>query len=430
MRLKKENHFFLLVDCNNFYVSCERVFDPDLRNKPVIILSNNDGCAVAISDEAKKIGIKRGTPLFKIENKIKKYEVRVLSSNYALYGDMSERIMNLFYDFTSEVEIYSIDEAFLKFTKKNDYRTLSKKIKNYIFKRTGIPVSIGAAKTKTLAKAATHFAKKYDIYEGVCDFNSYNKIDYFLKKISVEDIWGIGCRYSRKLKKKNINTAYDLINLDDGWVRENLGGVVGIRMLWELRGFSSLQLEKRGKKKKQIVSSRSFGKDVGKLENLNQAIATYITRASKKLREQNSLVSTMHIFVHTNKYKDYIQQHESAAYKFVVSTDYTPKIIEKGKLLLNKLYKKGYKYKKVGVIFSDIIDRREKKMNLFEPEDYYKNESEIMEAVDKINIKWGKNTIKSGGAKIDSKNNEWEMRRNYLSKRYTTKWDEILNVKI
>ncbi len=421
---------FGLIDCNNFYVSCERVFNPSLRNVPVVILSNNDGCVVALSEEAKNIGIKRGTPIFKVKDRIKNNNGKILSSNYALYGEMSERIMNILCKFSPEVEVYSIDEAFLVFKKsEKDYYEYMKKIKDYIKKATGIPVSIGVGPNKTLAKVANHMAKNHFSKKGVFVITKNRNLDYSLRQIKVDEVWGIGESYSKKLEKKGVFTAYELKNLNKKWVEKNLGGIVGLRLVSELKGISCLPLEEIDPPKKQIVSSRSFGEDITDINKLQEALGKYITNASKKLRKQNSLVSVMHVFLYTNRYKDYPQHNEMISYNLLNPTDYTPDLICYGKKLLNKIYKEGYYYKKTGVIFSEIIDKKNRQFNLFFSKSKNEEKTKIMEAFDKINQKWGKDTIQTASSGLGKKK-DWQMKRNYLSQKYTTSWNELLKVKI
>ncbi|TYB31487.1 MAG: Y-family DNA polymerase [Candidatus Mcinerneyibacterium aminivorans] len=423
------NTMFGLIDCNNFYVSCERVFDPSLRDVPVVILSNNDGCVVALSQEAKELSIKRGTPIFKVKDKIKKYSGKILSSNYALYGEMSERVMNILYKFSPEIEIYSIDEAFLllKDTNKN-YKEYGKKIKKFIKNATGIPVSVGIGTTKTLAKIANHIVKKDRKRRDVFVIDDKKNIDSILKKVNVENIWGIGRQYSKKLIRNEVYTAYKLKNLDLRWVKDNLGGVAGLRLVSELKGISCLPLEEVKSPKKQIVSSRSFGKDISDLSKIEEALGSYISRAAEKLRAQDSLVAVLHVFLYTNRYKDFPQHNEMIGYKLLNPTAYTPDLIKVGKKMIRKIFKKGYSYKKTGVIFSEIINKENRQYNLFFPQRKNDKRKKIMEVYDKINSRWGKETIKSAASGLQKK--DWNMKRNFLSRRYTTSWDEILKVKI
>ncbi len=426
--LKKIKIAYALVDCNNFYASCERVFQPKIRNKPVIILSNNDGCAVAMSNEAKKLGIKIGTPYFKISNLVNKSGGVVFSSNYELYGDMSNRVMNVLKSYSPTIEFYSIDEAFLRIDHiESNYDELGRKIKNEVFRRTGIPVSVGIAPTKTLAKVANRFAKK----KGLGSLNLCNKsieqIDDLLKEVDVFDIWGIGRRKGMKLHYYKVDNAYKLKYGDDSWIKKQLGGLPGLRVIWELRGMDCIELEEIQPKKKQILSSRSFGKLIDDYKEMEQAVAFYAARSAEKLRKQNSYAQMVHVYVATNRFKENLPQHKQW-YNIPCPepTNYTPDIVNCALKGLFHLFKEGFMYKKAAVMLTELIDEDEKKSRLFQSEDSEKK-TDLMKVMDSLNNKYGKHTLNYG---VNKKYKDWYMKREYLSKRATTRWDEILEVNI
>ncbi len=434
--MSKNDEIFALVDCNNFYASCERVFNPKIKTDPVIILSNNDGCAVSMSSEAKELGIEIGTPIFKAQQLIKKHKVKIFSSNYALYGDLSRRVMDTLSLFTPEIEIYSIDESFLslKGFDKN-LEEYGQKIKRTVKQWTGIPVSVGIAKTKTLAKIANRIAKKNKLLNGVLDFTSLSEgeIDSYLEKTSVEQIWGIGRQNSSKLNQIGIYTALALKNAPDNWIKKNLGGVVGLRTVLELRGNSCITLDEGlSKEKKGITTSRSFGKPVEKLEYLEEAVSSYISRAAEKLRAQDSVANVISIYIKTNKHKKNDKQYSnSISYKLPYPTSYTPELVSYAINLLRRIYRKGYSYKKVGVLLLDIIpDNNKIQMNLFAKQEKILDNKKLMFDLDKINSKWGSNTLKLASNGTDKTNSNWRMKREFVSKRSTTCWNEIPVIKI
>jgi DNA polymerase V len=417
-----------LIDCNNFYVSCERVFNPRLRGKPVVVLSNNDGCAVARSEEAKAIGIPMGAPAFMYQDLFKQHNVEMLSSNYTLYDDMSRRVMATLAQFTPEIEFYSIDEAFLNLSGFSELNLTeyAKKIKTTVKQWTGIPVSIGIAATKTLAKIANKLAKKNPMCGGVLDITDDPRLNDFLKSVHVEDIWGIGIQYARLLYKHGIFTALDLKNASDTWVKKNMT-IVGLRTVWELRGTSCIALDDIQEPKKQIIRSRSFGKYVENIEELKEAVSTHTTRAAEKLRDQDSVASHISVFIETNMYKtDHPQYSNNAGYKLPEPTAYTPLLINCAIRCLERIYREGYKFIKAGVVLMDIIPEDQIQLSLFTPRRPIVNDRALMKAVDKTNRKWGSETIRYGASGLERR---WRMKRARLSPRYTTNWDDILVVK-
>ena len=432
----KSDEIFALVDCNNFYASCERVFNPKIKTEPIVILSNNDGCAVAMSNEAKKLGISIGTPIFKTQQLINKHKIKVFSSNYALYGDLSRRVIDTLSLFTPEIEIYSIDESFLSLKGfEINLEKYGQKIKDTVKQWTGIPVSVGIAKTKTLAKIANRIAKKNKFLNGVLDFTSLSddEIDSYLDKTSVEQIWGIGSQNSYKLNQVGIYTALALKNAPDDWIKKNLGGVVGLRTVFELRGNSCISLDlDLAKEKKGITTSRSFGKPVKKLEYLEEAISSYTSRAAEKLRVQKSVANVVSIYIKTNRFKKNDKQYSnSISYKLPYPTSFTPELVNYAVKLLRRIYKSGYSYKKVGVLLLDIIpDNNEIQMNLFTKQDKILENEKLMFDLDKINSKWGTDTLKVASTGTENSNNNWRMKREFVSKRSTTCWNEIPIIKI
>ncbi len=420
------NKVFALVDCNHFYVSCERVFNPKLLNKPVVVLSNNDGCTVSLSTEAKNIGLTRAVPIFEHKDLVKKYNVQTLSSNYTLYGDMSHRVMMTLKQFSPNIEIYSIDEAFLSFHGfKVNLTDYAKTIRDTVFQWTGIPVSIGIAPTKTLAKLANHLAKKDPDNSGVYNLLEERNIDTVLSHVEVRNLWGVGSRYSKMLNREGIYTAYDLKSVDDQWIRKKMT-VMGLRTAYELRGLSCIDLEHAPSPRKSIVCSRSFGKSIESLRDLREAVSNFVTRASEKLRSQDSLVSSVSVFLETNSFKvNEPQYNNSITTPLPKPTSYTPEIISHTLKGLDRIYKSGYRYKKAGVLFLGIIPNKDIQLDFFIEHNPRKNA--LMKAVDCINEQFGSDTIRclSSGFK-----HKWKMNQNNVSQRYTTRWTEILTVKI
>ena len=430
-----------LVDCNNFYVSCERVFNPLLKTKPVVVLSNNDGCIIARSNEAKALGIPMGAPLHLYKELINKNKVFTYSSNYTLYGDMSSRVMTSLNFFVPDIEIYSIDEAFLSLEKINGVTVLDEmvKIRRLIYQWTGIPVSIGVGPTKTLAKLANKMAKKHSS-NGVYILTISKHLDKILKDLSLEDIWGISKGWANRLKSIGINNPFELQQSDPRQIR-NLISVVGERIVYELRGIPCLTLE--GITAKQSITvSRSFGNIINNKNDLKKALANYVARAAEKLRSQNSLCGAISVFIHTNRFrKKDLQYSNSASIIFDDLTDSTNLIIGKAFKLLESLYLPNYNYKKIGVVLLDIQKREHNFIiqdNLFtygNTKKEFTNKSDIcMKMLDSINAKMGKMTLFYGSQGIIKQRkqriegNNWKMRSSYRSPFYTTNWNDILRV--
>ena len=417
---------FALIDCNNFYASCERVFKPDLRNKPIVILSNNDGCVISRSNEAKALGIPMGAPAFKFKNDFKEKDIHVFSSNYPLYGDMSTRVMNILSTFTPAIEIYSIDEAFLKFTGFNlyDFNNYGNQIKHRVTKSTGIPISVGFAPTKALSKLANNIAKKFPKKtNGVYVIDTEEKRIKALKWSPVENIWGIGRGISKKLKAHNIHTAYDFTRLSDEWVRRNTS-VVGLRLKHELEGKPTLDLNEI-KTKKAIATTRSFEEMYTDFENVKERISTFAASCAEKLRKQQSHCNAVLVTLHTNRHRKELQQYRKS---IIIKTDYptnsTIAIVNYALKGLKNIYKKGYSYKKAGVIVLDITAQHTKQLALFTNEN--PKHYQLMKTIDSLNRSIGNHKIKLACQDLER---TWKMNQKLLSKRYTTRLDEIITIK-
>lgn len=425
---KESKPVFALVDCNNFYCSCERLFNPSLRNKPVVVLSNNDGCAVARSNESKALGIKMGEPYFKWKHLEKSKGVKVFSSNYVLYGDMSERVMKTLEQFSPEQEIYSIDESFLRLDKVGFIDNLNEygqKIRYTVGRDTGLPVSVGIAPTKTLSKVANHFVKRDASLNGVLCLDSEETIDSYLKKIKVGDIWGIGQKRAEKLESQGIFTAYQLKGLDDKWIQKNLT-ICGLRTAWELRGISCIDLEEVHNKK-SIVVSRSFGKEVVKFEELLEAVSSFITRAGEKARKQNSKVGYMQIFITSNRFRTNTPYYSnSAGINLDPQTDDTSFLLKHGRELLKLIYNDSFSYKKAGVLLTEFSSRDEVQLDYAVNDAKFLKRQKLMSTIDIFNKKenHGKIRFAQEGMK-----KTWDIRSEHKSPRYTTSWKEILTVK-
>lgn len=411
---------FALVDCNNFYASCERVFDPKLRGVPIVVLSNNDGCVIARSNEAKKLGIQMGEAFFKCRPIVQKHGVRVFSSNFALYGDMSRRVMTVLEKFSPDLEIYSIDEAFLRLDGlpiiAEEY---GREMRAMVYRWTGIPVSIGIAPTKTLAKAANRIAKKFPDFGGVMDFSTSSSIDDHLANIDIEDIWGVGRQYAKLLRSHGITTALKLKNADLKWIRKHMT-VFGERMVLELRGTCCIPLEDAPPPKKSIICSRTFAKKITSHEDLDQALASFIARATEKLRRQHSVAGRIEIFIRTSPFESGFHS-DSASSTLPYSNDTRP-FIRTARDLLKKIIVKGLPYKKAGVVLLDICPENMAQEDLFAPSDKATLNPALMRAMDKINTDWGSGTVTLAAERFRK---AWKMRQENISKRYTTKWDEL-----
>ena len=418
---------FALIDCNNFYVSCERVFNPKLNNKPIVVLSNNDGCAISRSNEAKALGIPMGAPAFKYEKIFRKYNVEVFSSNFPLYGDMSSRVMSILSKYTPNIEIYSIDEAFLKFEGFDNYdlESYCKKIQKIVLKHTGIPISIGIAPTKALSKVANRIAKKFpEKTNGVHLIDSDKKKLKALKWLKIKDVWGIGFRHTERLKNIGIHTAYDFINLEDGWVRKNMS-VVGLRLKKELEGESVLSLEEVRSPKKAIATTRSFEGTIADYEKIKERISTFAICCAEKLRAQQSNCSSIYVFVRSNKFQKNKPQYRNGIVITIPFSTNSNIVISKYAIEgLKKIFRQGIDYKKAGVIVMGLNSINNYQYNLFENEDI--KHQNLMRTIDFIQKKEGQSKIKLASQDLKKR---WKMKQEKLSASYTSRINEIIKVK-
>jgi len=416
---------FALVDCNNFYVSCERVFNPKLEKRPTIVLSNNDGCVIARSNEAKDLGILMGEPAFKNKNIYKKHKVAILSSNFALYGDMSQRVMSVLSQNSSALEIYSIDEAFIDLSGIPVKKLLSeiKYLKTTVEQWTGIPVSIGVGITKTLAKVANHVAKRSTGVKILIDSREVKKS---LKNLKVEDIWGVGSRLKKILNSFGIKNALELSNQNELWVQKYMT-IVGRRLQLELKGIICYQLETNPTNKKQICTSRSFGQLVEEFSKLEEAASMYATRCAEKLRYQHSCASVIKVFIQTNSFRKQLLQYRNISFiKLPIPTNSTLKITKAALLGLKTIFKSGYSYHKLGVIIENIVPDTNIQTHLFDNQNY-KVQKDLMAAMDKINSINGQDTVKVASQGFRQ---PWKMRQVRVSPCYTTRWNDFITVKI
>ena len=418
---------FALVDCNNFYASCERVFRPDLVGKPVVVLSNNDGCVIARSEEAKIVGIPMGAPAFQFEQIFKENGVNVFSANFALYGDMSHRVMAILQEYTPEYEIYSIDEAFLKLKGFDLYN-----LKNYgiemsqrVRKWTGIPVSIGIAPTKALAKIANRIAKKFPTQTGTCHvIDSEEKRLKALKWTKIEDVWGIGRKNAIRLREIGVKTAFDFTKIEDNWVKRNLS-IVGVRLKRDLQGIPTLDLEEIVAKKK-ISTTRSFEHTLSRLEDLKERITTFAVSCAEKLRKQDSCCKALYVFVRNNPFKESEEFHKmGTVVKLPFPTNSSIEIARFANQALEHIFVPGIRYKKAGVIILDFIPQSEIQLSLFE--NSHPKHHQLMKAMDRINLSFGQQKLRLAS---QDQNRVWKMKQERLSPRYTTCLSEVIVVNV
>jgi len=418
---------FALIDCNNFYASCERVFQPHLNGKPVVILSNNDGCVIARSNEAKSLGIPMGAPAFKYKEVFQKNKVQVFSSNFTLYGDISNRVMSIISRYVPDVEIYSIDEAFIKFDGFSEEEANEKcsDIIKTILKWTGIHVSIGLAPTKSLAKVANRIAKKYSTRtKGFYSINNNEKRIKALKNISAGDIWGIGFQNEKKLLKVNVKSGMDFVNLPDQWVKKNMS-IIGLKLKKELEGIPTLNIEEGKIDKKSIATTRSFESEISSLTDLIERITTFSVVASKKLRRQNSECNMISVFIRSNPFKQTDDKyHFSLTGSLPFSTNSSIEISKFAVKLLTKIYSKNKSYKKAGIILMGLSPQSSHQFSLFDQN--IDKQKKLMRSIDNIDNKYGLYKVRL--ASQDQKR-IWKMKRQKLSRNYTTEIDEVLIVK-
>ncbi len=417
-----------LVDCNNFYSSCERVFQPKLEGKPVIVLSNNDGCAISLSDEAKALGFKMGTPAFMAKDELEKAKVNLFSSNYTLYGDLSDRVMKTLFTFAPDVEVYSIDEAFINLSTFKHYNLydMGAKIKQTVKQFTGIPVSVGIAPTKALAKMANRFAKKTKKQIGVHCMQTQEQIDEVLKWCEVGDIWGIGSQYKKLLIKSGFKTAYDFSKANNDWVRTNMA-VVGLRLVKELQGISCIKWEDVSPIKKGIATAKGFGKLITDKEELKEAMSTYVALVAAKLRKDNTATKLLRLFVRTNPFRTQDKQYyQSVTVQLPVATNSTNELIHHALKGLELIFKKGYNYQKVGVMAFDVFPMRALQTGMFDAVNNLEHKI-INKAMDKLNKRYGKDVIKFAAQGYSNKH---KLRQEKLSPCYTTNINQLLTIRI
>lgn len=415
-----------LIDCNNFYASCERVFNPSLNGKPVVVLSNNDGCVIARSAEAKALGIPMGEPAYKLKNLIEANQVAVFSSNYVLYGDMSQRVMTTIAGLVPDMEIYSIDEAFVYFNgcENIDLNGVGTELVRKVKRNTGIPVSMGIAPTKTLAKMANKFAKKYKGYHSVCIIDTDDKREKALKGTDIGDVWGIGRQYRKKLDYHSIKTAYDFSQRPKNWVKREMG-VVGERIWMELRGTPCITTE-NPKSKQTICTSRSFGEKLTRPEQITEAVANFSASCAEKLRRQKSCCNVLIVFIHTNPFAPHQPQYyNQAVIQLPVATNDSTELIRYAKQGLISIFKEGYLYKKAGVTVAGIVPEMPFQANLFETKDRAKYQK-AMEAMDILNMRYGRQKVKIATQGFDRK---WRLKNERLSPCYSTCFKDILTIR-
>lgn len=415
---------YALIDCNNFFVSCERVFNPSLNNRPVVVLSNNDGCVISRSNEAKALGIGMAVAFYQIRDIVKEHNVAVYSTNFTLYGDMSNRVMTVLSGLVPEMEIYSVDEAFLNLQGMENLTEYAKHIVRTVTKSTGIPVSIGVAPTKTLAKIANHFAKKYKGYNGVCIIDSEEKRIKALQKTEVGDVWGIGRRLNKMLEYNSVKTAYDLTQKSRSWVRSKMT-VIGERTWLELCGMPCVERDALDSDKQQICTSRSFGQSITTYNKLLESIAMLTSLCVAKLRKQRSVAKGIYVFVQTNRFEDNAYR-SSRMLSLPYYTADMAEIISYSRKALDSIYKDGLEYKRAGVILLDLTKEEYISRDLFDPIDREKR-NRLSKALDEIASKHGREIIKIA---IEGEGYKSNIRQEHLSKRYTTNLDEIINIKI
>jgi DNA polymerase V len=421
-------HLVALVDCNNFFVSCERLFNPKWIKRPVAVLSCNDGCIVARSQEIKAWGIPMGAPYFEWADFLKAREAVVCSSNFALYADISHRVMQTLCHFNPNLEIYSIDEAFLLIEGTQDPLQHCRHIRQKVLQWTGIPVSIGIAPTKTLAKVANRAVKKNPAYKGVY-FPSQKEIEALLDTLEVGEIWGIGSRLSRFLAKRGIFTAAQLREQPDLWIKNNLT-VVGLRTVWELRGFSCLDLEEVRSSKQSIMTSRSFGRPVLAKEELREAICAYVVRGAEKLREEGSLASWLQVFIMSS-----FHHHEDGFYGNHVHlvlpqpTDFTPTLLTHASQGLETIFRSGFSYKKAGILLGELVPSGCYQQDLFVKQDVKEEvkKKAVMALLDQANSKFGYKVLQFASEGIEK---DWQMKREMRTACFTTRWSDLLTINI
>ena len=414
-----------LADCNNFYASCERVFNPMIRNKPVVVLSNNDGCVIARSNEAKVLGIQMGAPAFKNQHIFKKYGVYIFSTNFALYGDFSSRVMSVLAEAVPQIEIYSIDEAFMDYSGLPEPMEHALGLRNKVMQWTGIPTSIGIAETKTLAKVANRIAKK-EVQSGVFWLHCPDMIRDYLKRLPVSKLWGIGRRYAEKLELYSIQTAYELTQRSDSWIQQHMS-IVGLKMVQELRGIPCFELETAWQRKKSICTSRTFGEEVRHFSQLAQALSTYAAMCGAKLRKQGSCAGMVTIFIHTNPFKHQCRVNYKGVRTIHLKTPSNDslEIVSATIAGLRSIYRDDCIYKKAGVIVSGIVPQSQVQLSFFDDIIDIEKRHRLMQAMDTVNDSYGRMKVRFA---INGFERKWKLKQERLSPCYTTHMNELLQV--
>ena len=415
-----------LADCNNFYVSCERSFNPSLNGQPVVVLSNNDGSIVARSNEVKKLNVGMGQPFFEIEKLRREHGIRVFSSNYVLYGSMSARVMAIFGRFVEDVEVYSIDEAFLDL---NGYESIypdltafAQTLRSTVIQWTRIPISIGIAPTKTLAKVANWYAKRQPDMNGVCMLSAPEQIRQALEQLPVDELWGIGRRYARFLKQNGIKTALEFSECHDVWVQKHFT-INGLRLVYELRGEVCRTVETQPSARKSVCVAPSFGELVGDRPTLHEALTNYVARASEKLRKQQLVAGAMTVFLHTNRFRAAVGQYSNnRSFTLPVPTNLIPELSHYALIALDNIYKPGYAYQKVGLILSALQPDTHQTPDLFEGE-LDPRLLKLLPTVERLNQKLGRDKVRFAAQGF---NHQWKMKQRWLSPCYTTRWKDII----
>lgn len=417
-----------LCDVNNFYVSCERVFDPSLENRPVIVLSNNDGCAVARSNEVKNLGIKMGAPLHEIKALIKQHDIKVFSSNYVLYGDMSQRVADIVEQFSDQTEVYSIDELFILFqgfehlNLTDHCQKMVKQIQQWL----GLPVCVGLAPSKTLAKVANHYAKKLNLEGSVLNLSEDYYIKQALEQLPVGDLWGVGRRISEQLRHMGISTALELRNADLKTMRKRFS-VLMERLILELRGVSCIDFDADPDKKKQLICSRSFANKSSDFDLIKQAVAYHVTRACVSLRKQESVAQCLTVFIKTNRFCQNDRQYSnSITIQLPQSSDFTGHFLAAASHALKKIYKPGYLYKKAGIMLTNLSDKGAVQADLFCHDISSPKNAQLMQAMDGINDRFGKGKLRSAREGFGQ---QWAMKSERKSKEFTTRWDNLISIR-
>jgi DNA polymerase V len=423
-----QGKLFALVDVNNFYVSCERVFNPSLEARPVVVLSNNDGCAVARSNEVKALGVKMGTPWFQLSALARQHSIVALSSNYALYADMSSRVVSILRDYSPNVEVYSIDESFLGLNGLDSlwpsFADMGQSMRQRVLQWTGLPVCVGIGPSKTLAKLANHIAKKNPRFNGVCDFAAMHppEMSSLLAGIEVGEVWGVGRRIEAHLQAAGIRTVKDLRDAPSAWLRSRFG-VVMERTGSELQGMSCLALEEVAPAKKQIIASRSFGQPVHALPDLSEALVSHTSRAAEKLRSQDGICSAIHVFIHTNPFRSQDPQYSNSVVIPLPNASADTRLLVRAALFgLKRIYKPGYAYKKAGVMLMEISDAQTAQGSLLLEHGKGQRSEGLMKAMDTLNQRYGRQAISVFASAAPK---SWAMRRENMSPCYTTRWSDV-----